>query len=171
MMRGHIQALLLSLALFVTITAATFIFAQKASAEQTGSFTGTWIASGQRQTFDFVEGREVGTFELTGHVNLKDEVGEEEDYWAECVGLSDSVAGSTARCVWRNLKGQKAYCVLSGQPLKKGVRVTGEFVGGTGNLKGIGGSFTFTWFSVFINKDQGIFTGHTKDLTGSYRIP
>ncbi|MBW2707018.1 MAG: hypothetical protein JRD84_12015, partial [Deltaproteobacteria bacterium] len=54
---------------------------------------------------------------------------------------------------------------------KKGVRVTGEFVGGTGNLKGIGGSFTFTWFSVFINKDQGIFTGHTKDLTGSYRIP
>jgi len=170
-MRGHIQALLLSLALSVTITAASFIFAQKASSEQTGSFTGTWIASGQRQTFDFVEGREVGTFELTGHVNLKDEVGEEEDYWAECVGLSDSVAGSTARCVWRSLKGQKAYCVLSGQPLKKGVRVTGEFVGGTGNLKGIGGSFIFTWVSVFINKDQGIFSGQTKDLTGSYRIP
>jgi len=170
-MRGHIQALLLSLALSVTITAAPFIFAQKASSEQTGSFTGTWIASGQRQTFDFVEGREVGTFELTGHVNLKDEVGEEEDYWAECVGLSDSVAGSTARCVWRSLKGQKAYCVLSGQPLKKGVRVTGEFVGGTGNLKGIGGSFIFTWVSVFINKDQGIFSGQTKDLTGSYRIP
>ena len=170
-MRGHIQALLLSLALSVTITAAPFIFAQKASSEQTGSFTGTWIASGQRRTLDFAADREVGTFELTGHVNLKDEVGEEEDYWAECVGLSDSVAGSTARCVWRNLKGQKAYCVLSGQPLKKGVRVTGEFVGGTGNLKGIGGSFTFTWFSVFINKDQGIFTGQTKDLTGSYRIP
>ena len=170
-MRGHIQALLLSLALSVTITAASFIFAQKASSEQTGTFTGTWIASGQRRTFDFVEGREVGTFELTGHVNLKDEVGEEEDYWAECVGLSDSVAGSTARCVWRSLKGQKAYCVLSGQPLKKGVRVTGEFVGGTGNLKGIGGSFIFTWVSVFINKDQGIFSGQTKDLTGSYRIP
>ena len=170
-MRGHIQALLLSLALSVTITAAPFIFAQKASSEQTGSFTGTWIASGQRRTLDFAADREVGTFELTGHVNLKDEVGEEEDYWAECVGLSDSAAGSTARCVWRSLKGQKAYCVLSGQPLKKGVRVTGEFVGGTGNLKGIGGSFTFTWFSVFINKDQGIFTGQTKDLTGSYRIP
>ncbi len=170
-MRGHIQALLLSLALSVTITAAPFIFAQKASSEQTGSFTGTWIASGQRRTLDFAADREVGTFELTGHVNLKDEVGEEEDYWAECVGLSDSAAGSTARCVWWSLKGQKAYCVLSGQPLKKGVRVTGEFVGGTGNLKGIGGSFTFTWFSVFINKDQGIFTGQTKDLTGSYRIP
>ena len=170
-MRGHIQALLLSLALSVTITAAPFIFAQKASSEQTGSFTGTWIASGQRRTLDFAADREVGTFELTGHVNLKDKVGEEEDYWAECVGLSDSAAGSAARCVWRSLKGQKAYCVLSGQPLKKGVRVTGEFVGGTGNLKGIGGSFTFTWFSVFINKDQGIFTGQTKDLTGSYRIP
>jgi len=68
MMRGHIQALLLSLALFVTITTATFIFAQKASSEQTGSFTGTWIASGQRQTFDFMEGREVGTFNLAGNV-------------------------------------------------------------------------------------------------------
>ena len=171
MKRIRIQLLLLSLAIMVTITVATFIFAQKASSEQTGSFTGTWIASGQRRTLDFAADREVGTFRLTGHVNLKDEVGEEEDYWAECVGLSDSVAGSAARCVWRSLKGQKAYCVLSGQPLKKGVRVTGEFVGGTGNLKGIGGSFTFTWFSVFINKDQGIFTGHTKDLTGSYRIP
>jgi len=170
-MRGHIQALLLSLALFVTITAATFIFAQKASSEQTGSFTGTWIASGQRQTFDFVEGREVGTFELTGHVNLKDEVGEEEDYWAECVGLSDSVAGSTARCVWRSLKGQKAYCVLSGQPLKEGVKVSGEFVGGTGSLKEVSGSFSFTWTSTFVDKDQGIFTGHTQDISGSYRIP
>ena len=171
MKRIRIQLLLLSLAIMVTITVATFIFAQKASSEQTGSFTGTWIASGQRRTLDFAADREVGTFELTGHVNLKDEVGEEEDYWAECVGLSDSVAGSAARCVWRSLKGQKAYCVLSGQPLKKGVRVTGEFVGGTGSLKGLAGTFTFTWSSTFTDKDQGIFTGQTKDLTGKYRIP
>ena len=40
MMRGHIQALLLSLALSVPITVAPFIFAQKASSEQTGTFYG-----------------------------------------------------------------------------------------------------------------------------------
>jgi hypothetical protein len=171
MKRIRIQLLPLSLAIMVTITGATFIFAQKASSEQTGTFTGSWIASGQRQAFDFVESREVGIFNLAGNISLKDEVEEIEDFWAECVGLSDSTAGSSVRCVWRSLKGRKAYCVLSGQPLKKGVRVTGEFVGGTGSLKGLAGTFTFTWSSTFTDKDQGIFTGQTNDLTGSYRIP
>jgi len=118
-----------------------------------------------------LEGREVGTFNLAGNVSLKDKVGEIEDFWAECVGLSDSTAGSSVRCVWRSLKGEKAYSVLSGQPLKKGVRVTGEFVGGTGRLKGLAGTFTFTWSSTFTDKDQDIFTGQTKDLTGKYQIP
>jgi len=171
MKRTRIQLLLVSVAVMVSITATTLNFGREASAEQTGTFTGTWIASGQRQTLDFAADREVGTFKLTGHVNLQDEVGEEEDYWAECMGLSDSVAGSAARCVWRSMQGDKVYIVLAGQPLKEGVKVTGEFIGGTGNLKGIEGTFAFTWFSVFINKNQGIFTGHTKDLSGSYRIP
>ncbi len=171
MSRIRIELLLLFLATMFIIIVATLIFGQKASAEQTGTFKGSWIASGQRQTLDFAADRQVGTFKLTGHVNLQDEVGEEEDYWAECMGLSDSVAGSAARCVWRSMKEEKVYIVLEGQPFKEGVKVTGEFVGGTGNLKGIEGTFAFTWFSVFINKNEGIFTGHTKDLTGSYRIP
>jgi hypothetical protein len=144
---------------------------QEASAEQAETFAGTWVASGKRQPFDFIEGRAVSTFNLAGNVSLKDEFGEIEDFWAECVGLSDSAAGSSARCVWRSLKGEKAYSVLSGQPLKKGVKVTGEFVGGTGSLKGLAGTFTFTWTSTFIDRAQGMFTGHTQDLSGSYRIP
>jgi hypothetical protein len=143
----------------------------EAVAEQSGTFSGAWIASGQRQTFDFLEGREVGTFKLKGHVNLQDNVGETKDYWAECVGLSDSVAGSSARCVWRSMEDDKVYVVLSGEPLEMGVQVTGEFVGGTGSLLNIEGTFTFTWSSVFVNEGQGIFTGHTKDLKGSYKIP
>jgi hypothetical protein len=69
------------------------------------------------------------------------------------------------------MEGDKAYIVLTGQPLEKRDRVTGEFVGGTGSLRGIVGKFTFTWSSVFTNKNQGIFTGQTKDLKGSYKIP
>ena len=171
MMKIRNRILLLSLAVMVTIPVTTILFGQKASAEQAGTFKGSWIASGQRQTLDFLADREVGTFELTGHVNLQDEVGEEKDEWAECVGLSDSVAGSTARCVWRSMENEKVFITLEGRPFKKGVKVTGEIVGGTGNLKGIEGKLAFTWFSVFTNKNQGIFTGHTKDLTGSYRIP
>ena len=165
------RILLLSLAVMITLTVTTFIPAQKASAEQAGIFKGSWIASGQRQALDFLADREVGTFELTGHVNLQEEVGKEKDYWAECVGLSDSVAGSTARCVWRSMENEKVFIILEGRPFKKGVKVTGEFIGGTGKLQGIEGKFAFTWFSVFTNKNQGIFTGHTKDLAGSYRIP
>jgi hypothetical protein len=163
--------LLLSLAMMATLTFATLIFAHKASAEQTGTFTGTWVASGKRQSFDFVQGREVGTFSLAGNVSLKDEFSGIADFWGECVGLRDTVAGSSVRCVWRSLKGEKAYSVLSGQPLKEGVKVTGEFVGGTGSLKGLTGMFSFTWTSTFTDEDQGMFTGHTTDLTGSYQIP
>jgi hypothetical protein len=170
-MRERIKVFLLSFAIIIPVFVTVFILAQAASAAQAGSFAGTWIASGQRQTFDFVAGREVGTFNLAGNVSLKDEFGEIEDFWAECVGLSDSVADSSARCVWRSLKGEKAYSVLKGQPLEEGVKVTGEFVGGTGSLEGLTGTYNFTWTSTFTDRDQGIFTGHTKDLKGSYKIP
>ena len=180
MMQNRIRTFLLYLLVIVPLVVAVFILSQEASAEETGSFAGTWVANGQRQAFDFVEGREVGTFKLAGHVSLKDKLGEIEDFWAECVGLSDSVTGSSVRCVWwspgekslwRSPIGKKAYSVLRGQPLKEGVKVTGEFVGGTGSLKGLTGMFSFTWTSTFTDEDQGIFTGHTKDLSGSYRIP
>jgi hypothetical protein len=157
--------------LIVIFIVASTVPVQMVAAERAGTFAGTWIASGQRQTFDFVEGRVVGTFRLTGHVNLKGNLGEIEDYWAECVGLSDSATGGSARCVWRSMEGDKAYIVLTGQPLEKRDKVTGEFVGGTGSLRGIAGTFTFTWSSVFTSKNQGIFTGQTKDLKGSYKIP
>jgi hypothetical protein len=171
MMPDRIKTLLRPLALIAFACIATFSPARDASAEQTGSFTGSWVASGQRQRFDFVEGREVGTFELSGNVSLKDDFGGIEDFWAQCIGLSDSVSGGSVRCVWRSLKGERVYSVLSSQPLAEGVKVTGDFVGGTGSLKGASGTFTFTWSSAFIDKDQDMFTGHTEDLSGSYRIP
>ena len=55
------MCLLMPLAMIVTITLAILIFVQKASAEQTGTFKGMWIASGQRQPLDFVKVRTFGT--------------------------------------------------------------------------------------------------------------
>ena len=161
----------LSWIIAVTVALSAMLPARVALAEQTGTFTGSWVASGKRQAFDFLEGREVGTFNLAGNVSLKDELGEIEDFWAECIGLTDTVAGDTVRCVWRSLKGAKVYSVLSGRPLEEGVKVTGEFVGGTGSLAGASGKFTFTWTSTFTDQTQGVFTGHTTNLSGSYRIP
>lgn len=165
----------LNVVLLMTIFFTAFALAtssvSEVLAEQSGTFSGTWIASGQLQAFDFVEGRSVGTFELAGNVSLKEEFVGIEDFWAECVGLSDSVTGGTVRCVWRSLQGDKAYSVLRGQPLKEGVKVAGEFVGGTDRLKGLTGTFNFTWMATFTDQNQGIFTGQTLDLKGTYKIP
>lgn len=170
-MIDFIKAGVIRLAIITIFAFAAVMPIPEASAAETGTFTGTWVANGQRQPFEFVAGREVGTFSLAGNVSLKDKFGEIEDFWAECIGLSDSAAGSSVRCVWRSLKGEKAYSVISGQPLKKGVKVSGEFVGGTGSLKGLTGSFTFIWSSTFLDRTQGMFTGQTSDLSGSYKIP
>jgi hypothetical protein len=93
------------------------------------------------------------------------------DFWSECSGLWDAQTGSTARCVWRGLEGQKVFIVMDGQPLEEGVQVTGEIIGGTGKLEGIQGAFTFTWTSVFINEDTDTLTGHTENISGTYRLP
>ena len=157
--------------LVLVVTIAAIFAAQEIAAGQAGTFTGTWIASGKQQPFDFGKDRQVATFRLAGSVSLKDGLGGIDHFWAECVGLADSVSGGSTRCVWRSLKGSKAYCVLRGQPLQKGVRVTGQFVGGTGRLKGIAGTLTFTWKSTFVDEDQDVFTGQSTDLSGSYRLP
>lgn len=169
MRKGTPVRLLGSVILAAWVLAAAW--PQEVAAEQAGSFSGSWIASGQRHAFDFAEGREVGTFKLTGHVNLEDEIGTTRDFWAECVGLADSVSGSAVRCVWRSLDGAKAYSVLHGRPMKTHLQIDGEFVGGTGQLEGIEGTFRFSWSSVFVDERRETFTGHTRDLEGSYRIP
>lgn len=170
-MTDHMRSAVWRATIIVIFAVTTLMPVPQAVAEQSGTFSGRWVASGKLQPFDFVEGRQVGTFKLSGNVSLKDEFAGIADFWGECVGLSDSVAGGSVRCVWRSMNGEKAYSVLKGQPLKEGVKVTGEFVGGTDSLKGLTGTFNFTWKSTFTNENQGIFTGHTQDLTGSYNIP
>jgi hypothetical protein len=155
--------------LFVALT--LWVSAIPPAAAEEGTFTGTWVATGERQLQDFMAGRRVFTFRLHGHMNLKTPLGQESDYWAECSGLWDAATGADARCVWHGQEGQKVFVVLDGQPLEKGVQVSGQIVGGTGRLEGIEGAFTFTWTSVFINKDTATLTGHTENIAGTYRIP
>ena len=51
-------------AIAVTVAMAGILPVRDASAEQAGTFAGTWVASGQSQPFDFVDGLDVGTFNL-----------------------------------------------------------------------------------------------------------
>ncbi|MBW2706651.1 MAG: hypothetical protein JRD84_10130 [Deltaproteobacteria bacterium] len=98
-MTDRITARVLCLAIIIIFAVTALIPVPEASAEQAGTFTGTWIASGQRQPFDFVQDREVGTFNLAGNVSLKDEFGGIEDFWAECIGRDRGFLGGVHRPV------------------------------------------------------------------------
>ena len=143
-------------------------------AAESGEFKGTWVANGTRTIFPFGGDRQVYTFEVSGHVNLETTLGRKKDYWARCVGLSDSVTGSVGRCVWKDLDGPEIYLTLHSDRLQQESRVTGAIVGGTGPLAGIGGEISFVWSSVtFLAEAEGVtsMTGQTLDLRGAYRIP
>lgn len=156
----------------MAIGLALLLFTGSAMAGQEGTFAGTWTASGKYQPLDFVQDREVFTFRLSGHVNLKTGMGEVVDLWSECAGLWDARTGSATRCVWRDPGGEDAaYCLLEGRLVEEGVRVTGQFVGGAGKLNGLTGNLSFTWKSVFRNPTDNILTGHTENLSGSYNLP
>jgi len=146
----------------------------KSHAAESGEFKGSWIANGTRTPFSFGDGRQVFTFKLSGHINLQTTIDKKKDYWAECVGLADSVTGFTGRCVWKDLAGPEIYLVVQGSQMLQGIQVTGTIVGGTGHLTGISGDVSFNWSSVIVQTDaDGIVnvTGETRNLGGRYRIP
>lgn len=138
-----------------------------------GEFSGTWVANGTRELFSFGEERKVYTFELSGHVNLETNIGKKKDYWAQCVGLSDTETGTVARCTWKDLNGPEIYLTLKSEQMGEKRPFTGQIVGGSEHLRGITGELSFLWSSVFVQDrgDQANFTGQTLDLKGSYKIP
>jgi len=166
----HHRKILTTLCCMAAIAIA-LVLSPTASADQTGSFHGAWTASGKWQSLDFEPGREVFTFKLAGHVNLKDNLGEVRDLWGECIGLWDSRTGGSARCTWRDPEGDSAaYMVLDGRITEKGSRLTGHFISGAGALTGLTGDLSFSWSTVFRDRTNQVFTGYSKDLEGTYRI-
>ncbi|MGD8268208.1 MAG: hypothetical protein PVF55_08565 [Desulfobacterales bacterium] len=153
------------------VSVMLLLSASQTPAAEEGTFTGTWIVSGQRQMQDFLPGRDVFTFRLQGHVNLKNNLGEVSDFWSECAGIWDDRTGSEGRCVWRSLEGAQAFIVLRGRLMEENIQVVAEVVGGTGRLKDVQGSFKFTWSSVFIDPNTQNLTAHSEAIAGQYRIP
>jgi len=162
---------LLMISLSVLLLTATLSIESRAA--ESGEFSGTWIANGVRELFPFGDDRKVYTFTLSGHVNLKTSLGKQKDYWADCVGLTDTSTGVVARCVWKDLHGTKVYLALQSENLQVDNRFVGTIVGGSGHLQGITGELSFMWSSVIVQEEAGksSITGQTLDLQGSYQIP
>lgn len=144
-------------------------------AADSGEFKGDWIANGTRALFPLGSERQVYTFKIAGHVNLHNTtLGKKKDFWAECVGLSDSVTGVVGRCVWEDLAGHEVYLTLQSSQMQQGSQVAGTIVGGTGQFARISGELTFNWSSVIFQTDaEGIanVSGQSKNLVGRYLVP
>lgn len=161
--------------LFISTLAAILLLQPQPQvfAAESGTFSGTWVANGTRDALPFIDDRKVALIKLSGHVNLKDTVGKESDYWSECIGLSDTVQGSDIRCTWRSTDGQTIYLLLKGKQITEGTEVTGEIIGGTEAAKGITGSLSFSWSSMSSQQERGatVLGGYAKKLSGSYTLP
>lgn len=142
-------------------------------AEEQGTFTGTWVANGSKEVLFLGVNRETSLFKLSGHVSLKDKIGKEKDFWANCIGLADDESGSDIRCVWRSMDGQEIYIVLEGRRMEEASRVAGNLVDGTGSWKGITGTLQFTWSTMLFQQinDEVDIGGFSKNISGSYQIP
>lgn len=138
-----------------------------------GAFSGSWVATGSLDHITFQENREVAVFRLSGHVNLQDEIGNQKDYWSECIGLSDSVSGSEGRCTWKGTDGQEIYLLIEGRPLARGSEVNGTIIGGTGRATGITGKLRFIWSTMSVQHEQNSLEvgGYAKELVGEYQLP
>lgn len=164
--------------LFFCICANLLFFAQQsvlheAESAETGSFTGTWVATGSKDTLSFGEDRDTALFKIAGHVNLHDQIGNSYDYWSRCIGLADTATGADVRCVWTSLDGNEIYLTLTGKLLTEHTQVTGEIIGGSDALSGITGSIQFQWSSMSAQSvnDKTSISGYAKELSGQYQLP
>ncbi len=172
-MRKGTRKCCMLLVLFIWCLASSGKMVSSVLATEEGAFTGTLVANGSKEVLALGGEREAALFKLSGDVNLANKVGEESNYYSECIGLADSETGSDIRCVWRSLRGTEIYMTLKGTRMEKGSSITGSIVGGTGAAKGITGTLRFTWSMASfkqVDKEAGI-SGFSNDLSGTYKLP
>jgi len=158
--------------IFFGILLLTAVPVAESEAGEVGDFEGSWVANGTRKLFPFGD-RKVYTFEISGHVSLRTELGKKKNYWSTCVGFADTVTGMAARCVWKDLDGPEIYITLKSDRMQTDDQVTGSIVGGTDHLEGISGDLSFAWLTVTVQKEAGAesVTAQTLNLTGTYQVP
>ncbi len=159
--------------LLFTASLIFIFFLGPAFAEKTGTFTGTWTANGAKEFISFGEEREVALSKLSGYINLHNNLDQQKDFWAQCIGLEDTGTTSSFRCVWRSLKNEEVYVVLDAKKQQEGATVSGVIVGGTGNLAGITGLLKFKWSVLLFDRqgDKASVGRYAESLNGRYNLP
>lgn len=132
-------------------------------------FTGTWSATGNRQTMQLEPGHQAAVFKFTGSLLLTGPQRPTTGFKAEVIGFSDSLSGSQGRSVWTDERGDKVFSELHGETILPGKLIKGRFLGGTGRFAGVSGEYSFKWQSLVQNED-GDESGRVVDMQGWARL-
>ena len=132
-------------------------------------FTGTWSATGNRQTMQLEPGHQAAIFKFTGSLLLTGPQRLTTGFKAEVIGFADSLSGSQGRSVWTDERGDKVFSELHGETISPGKEIKGRFLGGTGRFAGVSGRYSFKWQSLVQNED-GDESGRVVDLQGWARV-
>jgi hypothetical protein len=133
------------------------------------TFTGTWTASGTRQTLKLEKDHSASIFDLTGSLLLTGDHELGVGFRAKAIGFSDNLAGMQGRCVWTDERGDKIYSELKGEWVGTGRSIVGTFLAGTGRFAGIAGEYSFQW-KYLVESEDGAVSGGAVNLQGRARF-
>jgi hypothetical protein len=132
-------------------------------------FTGTWSATGNRQTLQLAAGHRVAIFKVSGSLLLTGKQRPHLGFKADVIGFSDTLSGLQGRSVWTDEHGEQAFSELRGEEVGPGKLVQGRFIGGTGRYQGVSGEYTFTW-QYLVDNEDGEVSGRVVGLKGWARL-
>jgi hypothetical protein len=132
-------------------------------------FTGTWSATGNRQTMQLEAGHQAAILKFSGSLLLTGPQRPSTGFKAEVIGFADSLSGAQGRSVWTDERGDKVFSELQGETITPGKLIKGRFLGGTGRYAGVSGEYSFKWQSLVRNED-GDESGRVVDLQGWARL-
>ena len=133
------------------------------------TFTGSWIATGTRNTIGLGADRSASIADLEGTLLLSGASRPARGFRAEAIVFNDTGGRAEGRGVWTDADGSQVFSEFHGSGVAGGKKIEGTFIGGTGQFAGATGSFTFTWQFV-IDTPDGRIQGQTSDLSGRIRV-
>jgi hypothetical protein len=128
-------------------------------------FSGSWNASGTRQSISLGTDRRGSIVDLKGTMLLAGSGRPGVGFHSEVIGLVDSATGFQGRSVWTDEHGDKVFSELQGEGTADRNHITGTILGGTGRFAGATGAYEFSWQWV-MEAEDGSIQGRAADLKG-----
>ena len=83
--------------------------------------------------------------------------------------LNDSATGMVGRAVWTDDHGDQVYSELHGEGRRRGNRIVGTFLGGTGRYAGATGTYEFSW-QFLLDTETGPCRANRSGFKGRVRV-